>query len=187
MTMRSIVHVSLCLLAWSLTMTAATAQPRPRTDTEVKAAYLVEFGRYFTRQQAVPAGEPFRLCVLGADRFGPALDAATTDAAIENRPVAVQRLTQPRDARTCDVLFISDSEQPDLPDILSALGDAAVLTVSDMPHFVSSGGMIQFVPRGSKVQFEINVVSSRNAGINLGAKLLNVAVAVHNGREVRRR
>jgi hypothetical protein len=135
----------------------------------------------------VPASEPFDLCVLGADRFGRALDVATRGTEVDKRAVAVQRLTQPRDARACDVVFISDSEQPALPDILSALGGAAVLTVSDIPQFVSRGGMIEFVAQGDRVQFEINVVPARSVGLVLDAKLLNVAVAVHNGREIRRR
>jgi len=49
-------------------------------------------------------------------------------------------------------LFISSTEEKHLKEILTALDDSGVLTVSDMPGFTRRGGMIQFVLEGDKVR-----------------------------------
>ena len=115
-------------------VTAATdvrAQQAARTEHEVKAAYLFTFGRFVEWPPARSEAD-FAICVLGADPFGPVLDAT-----LAGTPCAAARswraACQPRGRRTCHVLFISASEERQLDAILAALGRAGVLTVSDMP------------------------------------------------------
>ena len=76
------------------------------------------------------------------------------------------------------MLFIAGSEEPQLDAILTSVAGAAVLTVGDTPGFVKRGGIIQFVPDGNKVKFEINLAASRRAGLNLSSELLKLARVV---------
>jgi hypothetical protein len=65
-----------------------------------------------------------------------------------------------------------------LKQILTTLGNASVLTVSELPEFTQRGGMVQFVSEGSRVRFEVNLVSAEHAGLTLSSELLKVAVNV---------
>jgi hypothetical protein len=65
-----------------------------------------------------------------------------------------------------------------LKEILTSLGTASVLTVSDLPKFTQSGGMVQFVLEGDRVRFEVNAAIAERAGLTLGSELLKVAVSV---------
>ena len=56
-----------------------------------------------------------------------------------------KRIADAHEAVSCQILFISSSEDTRLKKILDVLNKAAVLTVSDMPQFSQRGGMIQFV------------------------------------------
>jgi hypothetical protein len=57
------------------------------------------------------------------------------------------------------------SESGCLKEILAALENALVLTVSDVPDFVSRGGMIEFVTKVNKVQFEVNLTAAGKTGL----------------------
>jgi hypothetical protein len=79
---------------------------------------------------------------------------------------------------SCRILFISSSEQNQLKEILAALDNTSVLTVSDMPQFARRGGMIQFVVEANKVRVEVNLTSAERAGLTLSSQLLKVAINV---------
>jgi len=65
-----------------------------------------------------------------------------------------------------------------LKEILTSLGTASVLTVSDLPEFVRRGGMVQFVLEGNRVRFEVNLATAEHAGLTLSSELLKVATNV---------
>jgi hypothetical protein len=158
---------------------AAGQTPKP-TEYEVEAAYLSNFGRFveWPARPSAPAIDPFYVCVLGQDPFGPILDAALKGEGIGGAPMAARRVTLPEDAVSCKVLFLGAGKDPQLKDILAALGTSSILTVSDMAGFTKRGGMIQFVLDGDRVRFEINIAAAKRAGLNLSSQLLKLAVAV---------
>jgi hypothetical protein len=160
----------------------AAAQSTPRSEYEIKAAYLFSFGR-FVEWPPRPGRDAssFTICVLGADPFGAVLDTTLAGATIRGRRVDARRVTAPDDAASCQIVFISTSEERRVAMVVQSLNQAGVLTVSDMPQFVARGGMIQFVTAASRVRFEINLLSAREAGLAMSSELLRVASAVRNG------
>ena len=153
-------------------------------EYQVKAAYLFGFGRFVDWPPDTPtaADGAFVLCVLGEDPFGRLLDQATEGGQLKNQPVTVRRIARVEDATACDTLFVSVSEQPRLPRILSVLQHRPVLTVGDSPEFAKNGGMIGFSTEGSRVRFTVNLVAAQAAGLMLQSELLRVAAAVLQGR-----
>jgi hypothetical protein len=151
------------------------------TEYEVEAAYLSNFGRFVDWPARPAASDPFSVCVLGQDPFGPLLDNALRGEAIGGVPMVAKRLSAGDDASACRILFISSAKEPQLPAILTSLGTANVLTVSDMQSFTRRGGMIQFVLEGNRVRFEINLNAAQHAGLSLSSQLLKVAVAIRSG------
>ena len=159
-------------------------QPKPN-EYQVKATYLYNFGRFVKWPEAAPAGkgDSFSVCVLGQDPFGPVLDSTLAGEALDGKPVVPRRLSKPQGAGECRILFISTTEEKHLKEILTAVDEGGVLTVSDMPGFTRRGGMIQFVLEGDRVRFEINLASAENARLVMSSELLKVATNVkRNGR-----
>jgi hypothetical protein len=155
------------------------AQQSSPTENEVKSAYLYNFGKFveWPAKSAI-VGEFFPICALGDDAFGSTLETTISGESINGKKVLVRRVAKPQDAVSCRILFISSSEQNQLKEILAALDNTSVLTVSDMPQFTRRGGMIQFVVEANKVRFEVNLTSAERAGLTLSSQLLKVAINV---------
>ncbi len=154
-------------------------QPKP-SEYQVKATYLYNFGRFVRWPDAVGPGkgESFPVCVIGQDPFGAILDSTLGGEALDGKPVVLRRISKPHEAGECRILFISSTEEKRLKEILTALDESGVLTVSDMPGFTRRGGMIQFLLEGDRVRFEINLASAESAKLVLSSELLKVAASV---------
>ena len=102
---------------------------------------------------------------------------------ITDRMLATRRVGRPDDARGCRILYVSDSEQASVGDVLEPLSSADVLTVSDMPQFVRRGGMVQFVvDRTGHLRFEVNLARVQQAGLTMTSDLLRHANVVRGDR-----
>jgi len=153
------------------------------TAYQVEAVYLYNFTKFVQwPARAMPVkSAPFAICILGADPFGPVLDAALGGESIQGAQIVARRIAQPQDAAGCRIVFVSSSEEHRLKEILAALSGTGVLTVSDISDFTKRGGMIQFVQTDGKVRFEVNVKNATDAGLVLSADLIEVALAVRTG------
>ena len=152
-------------------------QSKPE-EYQVKAVYLYNFGRFVQWPESGAKDDPFAICVLGHDPFEAILDTTLANGKIDSHRLVARRITSHREARSCRILFISASELSRAKEILSLLEGWPVLTVSDMPSFVSNGGMIQFVLKDNKVRFEVNLTVAEKAGLTLSSQLLKVATEV---------
>jgi hypothetical protein len=154
---------------------SAHGQQRP-TRYQVEATYLYNFSQFVAWPST--ASNSFNICVLGQDPFGPALANILDDETVAGKTVAAKRIPSAEQAVSCRVLFISTSESGRLKEILAALGGASVLTVSDLPEFTQSGGMVQFLLVEDRVRFEVNLAAAERAGLTLSSELLKVATTV---------
>lgn len=153
---------------------AASAAP---TAQQVEAVFLFYFSQFVDWPATAFAGEdaPIVIGVLGNDPFDGSLDQAVAGERVNGRPIVVRRLKSIAAANGCQILYISSSEAPQLPQILQALKGRNVLTVSDLDHFVESGGMIRFVLIDEHVRLLINAPAAQAAGLTLSSKLLRAA------------
>ncbi len=176
---RSLRYV-LSAITFALCCSTVPAQQPRASEYQVKAAYLLKFGEFvkWPPSTAADKNESFTACVLGADPFGATLDSTLAGETLDNKPVVIKRISKPQDAAGCRILFISSTEEERLKEILTAIDQTSVLTVSDMPGFSRRGGMIEFVLEGSRVRFEINLASAENAKLSLSSQLLKVATTV---------
>jgi hypothetical protein len=157
---------------------AVVAQGRA-SEADVKAAYLFNFAQFVRwPQDAIPAGAPFTICILGRDPFGASLDRTLGKDQIDGRPVAARRITKVEEASTCQIVYVSDSERTRLDTVLRTLGQRHTLTVSDLDQFVERGGMIQFVPAGNRIRFALNLHAAAAVQLEPSSELARVAVTV---------
>jgi hypothetical protein len=162
---------------------ALAAESFPPKEYQVKAAFLYNFGKFVQWPATAFSGPnaPLVICVLGTDPFEGALDQVLSGKTISNRPISVRRPANLSEAKSCHILFVGTSEKNNLAQITQSLSQIAVLTVSDLPHFVEQGGSIQFLIEHENVHFEINLGAAQRAGLKISSKLLQVAQSVIGG------
>lgn len=160
-----------------LVLGAGQAQGQTNLENAVEAAYLAKFSPYIEWPPASfqDATAPIKLCVLGPDPFGSALDRAAA-AQRDGRVVSVLRLASPDLAASCQMVFVADPEAArSLP---AGLETQPVLTVSDSDAVPA---MIRFVVVQNHVRFVIDDGAARRSGLRISSRLLNLAVTVKRG------
>jgi hypothetical protein len=162
---------------------AALAVPLPAgtpMEHQVKAAFLYNFANFVEWPPGAlgPAGAPLRVCVVGADPFGGALDDAFREQVVQNRTVEVSRGRTLAAVGHCHIVFLSRSEQSRWPQLLEQLRGTPALTVADGPPLARQGGMVNFVVEAKRVRFEINPAAAEGAGLRISSKLLALARVV---------
>jgi hypothetical protein len=172
-------HALLCALAFFFCLVSIRAQAQRPTESQVKAAYLYNFGKFVKWQLDQSANsDSMQICVLGKDPFGPVLDATVAGENIDGKKIVIRRLATMQESPQCRILFISSSEEHRLRAIIAATQRLGELTVSDIPHFAEQGGVIEFVTQGDKVRFEVNRAAAEQSHLALSSQLLKVAVKV---------
>lgn len=154
----------------ALLMAGARAEPIP--EYTMKATYLFNFMVFSQWPAASMADDSIRLCVLGGDPFGSALDALEGKG-IHGRRLAVQRLRGYARLKDCHLLFVTEGEAVNMESVQLALGDAAVLTVSDHPSVQGCG--IQLALEGKRLVFDVNMARVRRTGVTVSSKVLQLA------------
>jgi hypothetical protein len=158
---------------------ASAAAP---TEYQVMAVFLFNFSRFVEwPASAFPsANAPFVVGVFGHDPFGADLDAAVKGETVNGRPLVVRRVQSAAEAADCQILFIHQSEDQRLGEVLSALGNKSTLTVSDLPGAAQHGVMIRLVTERGRVRMRIDVDAARAAALTISSNLLRSAQIVGN-------
>ena len=156
---------------------AAGAEPPTPTRHQVQAAFLFNFAKFVTWPDDAfqRSGDSLIIGILGEDPFGAVLKEVVRDKTILGKKLVVKRFVSIQDAIHSHILFLSSSEESNLPHILRVLEKITVLTVSDMDEFAERGGMIAFTVDDQKVRFNINVDAVERAGLKMGSQLLKLA------------
>jgi len=169
----------LSLVAVALPVSSAQAPGTQPGEGEVKAAYLLNFGRFLRHSNAAnPPRASFDICILGQDSLGHGIDDIAANETIGRLPVHVRRLADVTAAKGCDILYLSAQEGEELREDLAILSGSDALTVSDASDFLDRGGMIQFLAIQDHVRFAVNLNAVNRAHLVLSSELLRVASSV---------
>ncbi len=158
------------------------AQGANVSEYALKADYLSNLAENVKWPKSVFADpdSPIVLGILGDDPFGKTLDDEIKGKTPAGRSLRVKRFgnfesNQIDDLKNCQILYISDSEQDNVREILSDLNGTHLLTVSEIDQFPKIGGIVQFVPEGDLIGLVVNPKTANNAGLKLSSELLKVS------------
>jgi hypothetical protein len=179
----------LAKLASGLLVTLAAMLFVPRfavaapSEYQVKAVFLFNFARFveWPADAFASASTPFAVCILGRDPFGKDLDDVIKGETVNGRPLVVRRLQSTADATDCHILFISQSEDRRLGEVLSSVDRRSTLTVSDLPGAAQRGVMIRLVTERGRIRLRVNVETARAADLTISSNLLRSAEIVTSG------
>lgn len=177
---RIMVSIMLALSSIILMPIQPSAAAEESLEYSIKAAFLFKFGSFVEwPAQAFPNPQsPIIIGVYGEDPFGSRLDRIVQGKTISNRPVVLKRYQRIEQAREAHILFISETENSEMENILETLKGSYVLTVSERNSSMQNSGMINFIIVDNNVRFEINLASAEREGLKVSSKLLNLAKTV---------
>lgn len=175
-------HPKIRSLWVSLTLLVILAPPpQARGDDDREYALKATFLYHFCQFIDWPAGTfasssaPITIGILGRNPFGSLLSETVRGEAVRNQPIRLEYYRRAEEALHCQILFISDSENWHLADILSTLRGSSVVTVGESDDFISAGGMIALIAAQNRVHLRINTTAVRAARVGMSSKLLRVA------------
>lgn len=155
----------------------AGAQTVRASASEVQAVFLFNFAQFvewpagvFTDPQA-----PLVIGILGKDPFGSFLDETVRGEAVRGRTFRIDRYRRLEQVKDCHILFISRSEAKRLEEILTAVKDQPILTVSTGDDFGRPGGIIRFILGDNKIRLSIDLEAAQAARLTFSSKLLRSA------------
>jgi hypothetical protein len=151
------------------------------TEYQVKAAFLYHFAQFvdWPASAFAQSNAPLVIGVLGNNPFGNDLQQAVDGKVLNQHPLVFHQFGSLAEiTNNCHILFISSSESKRLPQIFAGLSGSSILTVGESERFIEAGGMIHFVPEGSRIRFRISGSAVKNAGLKMSSKLLNLASQV---------
>jgi hypothetical protein len=161
-------------------LAAAPQEDSGSIEYRVKAAYLLNFARYVEWPDAAFASpdEPFLICVMGTDPFGPNLDRTVAGHLISGRNVVPQRLKDGAGAERCHIVYVGRDGPEDSGRTLQSLASRPILTVGETRAFLTEGGAVRFLLVDETVRFEVNLQAAQRAGLRISSRMLSFAYTV---------
>lgn len=172
----------LCLLAL-IAAPGHTQAPSNAAEYQVKAAFLYKFCLYieWPASAFANADSPIVVGVAGPDTLLADLENVTRGHAINGRTLQIKRVEPGTDLAALHMLFVAQSHQAQLGQIVSQAQKLPLLLVTEHPASLDDGGIINFDIQDGRIRFDVALNSANRQGLRLGAPLLKVARTVRGG------
>lgn len=147
------------------------------TVADVKATFIVRFIQFVEWPAAAfrSPDDPIVIASLGDGPLVANVEKTIAGERVNGRALRFQHVTSLDDARRAHVVLVGRSEEGHLPEIVSGLRGAPVLSISDIERFARAGGTIAFFAENGRIRFDINQKEAEHAGLVVNSRLLNLA------------
>ena len=143
----------------------------------LKAAYLEKFA-LFTDWPTDIHESHFIIGIIGDNPFGDQIFEYYDNLKIKNKDVKIELYNSVKDIKECNVLFIENSKEESIKQILKVISDKPILTIGDTEGFAEDGVILNLYLDGNKIKFEINEDAVKKSGLNMSYHLLKLARSV---------
>jgi hypothetical protein len=160
----------------TVTRAAAGEIPGSAAESEVKAAYLLNFARFVEWPDSAFENDAseIRVGILGPGQPDRRIELGMEERVIRGRPIRVIWLEGPDAVASCHIVFVPGAEvHPE--GILAATAGKPILTVGESDSFATRGGVIQLYVEDEVVHFEINRAAAERNGVKISSRLLSLA------------
>lgn len=148
----------------------------------LKGGFLEKFARFTDWPPESGINDPdtpFIISVIGKSPFKGSLEKIYKDGKIKGKPVRIKYIQSLDDIPGCHMLFIAESEERRLPDIVKTAETYPILMVSDTTGFAEMGCHINlYITKKGTLHFEINLNALKASGLSVQLVLLEIAKIV---------
>ncbi|MDO9282502.1 MAG: YfiR family protein [Methylotenera sp.] len=171
-----------CVTMTILLFLSPSANAEPVPEYQMKAAYLYNFatlttwpvGSNHASDKKLQTQNSVKICVLGNDSFGGALQQLTKNSS-GSVQITLSYVSNINNMNDCQILFIDVSALDNPAEMIKKLEKMPVLTVTDNLDLFNAGAMIGLFLDNKRLAFDVNYAQAKNAKLSMSAKLLRVA------------
>lgn len=172
--------------AWSQVFNSGTIDNR---EYQLKTAFIYKFTKYIDWAEKQAKSDTFYIGILGQSPIINDLRALAKKETIKGKPVIIHRYNRNDDFRTklstpnikCHILYVPKGIVFDSPQKIEQLAKKNILIIGEENDFIEKGnGLINFVIRRNKLQFEMNQNAIVNCGFKVSPILLKLARLVNS-------
>jgi YfiR/HmsC-like len=143
----------------------------------VKAAFLYRFASYVEWPGDSGAG-PLVIAVAGSEQVASQLEVLLPRLSEHGRPAQIRRVSRVSDLEGVHILYVGSDALARTHSLRAAATQRPILVVTDDPHGLDSGGVINFLEADRNVRFEVSLGASDRARLKIDSALLSVAAHV---------
>lgn len=153
------------------------AQSGP-SEYDLKAAFVFQFLAYVTWPESKSAdGSPILIGIVGADELARNLTELAGTRGVGTRSMEIRRLGPDADPALLHLLFVADEYAANADELLRRAVASGVVTVTEtLPRPPAS--VINFEIIDSRIRFDVALGLARANGMDVSARLLQVALRV---------
>lgn len=141
----------------------------------LKAVLLYKLPQFVYLPDTQKSAPPV-ICALGDQPIDDLIEKLAQNGS-GGRPARFRKIDSAVEGRDCDFVFITRNAGIDIEPLLRRVSSRGTVTVSDIPGFAKSGGMVEFASNAQQpgIQIVINRKAAQNQGIEFNAQLLRLA------------
>ncbi len=147
------------------------------TESHMKAAFLLKFASYVEwPPSAFPAPDaPFVIGVMDSDRVAGKLVGLIRGRSIDGHPVVARHVDADDPLKGLHLLLVGGADVQRLAPFIRAAEKTGVIVVTDSPHGLAAGSVINFVASGEGVGFEVSLEAAQRSDRKISSRMLAVA------------
>ena len=174
--LRAIVFLLLALALCSGVSSSRGGDAAP-SESQMKAAFLLNFPKYveWPASSFTEPNSPIVVAIAGNEEVATEFAALSNGKSIDGHPIKLIRNPTSAECLECHILFIGSREARKVPEIVSELKSASVLTVGESEQFMDQGGMINLALRERRIALEVNLDATRQTELKISSKLMALA------------
>lgn len=161
----------------ALFISATGEQPKFDTNAKLKGVFLYSFTKY-VEWPPNEVKEDFRIGVLGQGTISAQLDQMALSKKVLNKPMKVMKFASTDDIESCQILYVPEDFSDDIAKVVSKVGKASTLIVTESETFVEKYSAINFVIVNYRQKFEINKKHFSKYNLKLNEQLTKLAIKV---------
>ena len=168
-------HKIIILLVSLLLALSTNTYSEPTKEDKVKAAIIYKLTKFISW----PVNKKsLTLCVVGNGSINSEIQKINRKSSMGRRLSVTHKMASASMDKLCDIVYIHNSDNNVINQVLAKLQNSEVLTISDSSQFASKGGIIELYRSGSRIKFAINRKSAEKARLSISSQLLNLAKIV---------
>jgi len=155
--------------------------PRARADDvedrarEVKIGILYNLTKFITWPRAATPATHFTFCMFTDQAFSDLTVLRVQGKTAGQLPIQVQTIAEVAQIGGCQLVFIDAGHRAALRAAQAAVGERAILVVSEADAFDQEIGMINLVVADKRLQLEVDVQALSAAKLEASSQLLKLA------------
>lgn len=172
--------VLILLFSGIVTSSSAYAQDTLKLDQQkIEAGLLYNVLKYtvWPESKLSEKADELVVCTFGGDLFGGNLVPMEGRSA-QKKTIHLIKVSSEKSFENCHVVVLGLNDQHQMSYLAKKLETLSVLSISKGRNFATTGGMIEFSLKDSRVHLRVNKTALKSSGIHVDDRILKLAETI---------